>query len=105
MGVHRPAAFTSTMTRSCSATQALLASSPEGATIYIDSDLRATATILEQAASILDFAQSVAVMLLGILQGIQDQDQPGAIVARLMDAVHRRHSYICHSRPCWQTWH
>jgi S-adenosyl methyltransferase len=67
--------------------KALLTSSPEGATAYIDADLRDTATILEQAGAILDFGQPVAVMLLGILQGIPDQDEPGAIIARLMDAV------------------
>jgi trans-aconitate methyltransferase len=67
--------------------QALLTTSPEGATAYIDADLRATATIVERAAGILDFGQPVAVMLLGILQGIPDQDEPGAIIARLMDAV------------------
>ena len=67
--------------------KALLTSSPEGATAYIDADLRDTATIVEQAGGILDFGQPVAVMLLGILQGIPDQDEPGAIVARLMDAV------------------
>jgi hypothetical protein len=67
--------------------KALLTSSPEGATAYIDADLRATAAIVEQAAGILDFGQPVAVMLLGILQGIPDQDEPGAIIARLMDAV------------------
>jgi len=67
--------------------RALLTSSPEGATAYIDADLRATGAILEQAADVLDFGQPVAVMLLGILQGIPDQEEPGAIVARLMDAV------------------
>ena len=67
--------------------RALLASSPEGATAYIDADLRATGTILEQAAGVLDFGQPVAVMLLGILQGIPDKDEPGAIIARLLDAV------------------
>ncbi len=46
--------------------QALLTSSPEGATDYLDADLRATGTILERAAGILDFGQPVAVMLLGI---------------------------------------
>ncbi len=65
----------------------LLTGSPEGATTYIDADLRATSTIVEQAAGVLDFGQPVAVMLLGILQGIPDQDEPGAIIARLMDAV------------------
>ena len=67
--------------------KALLTSSPEGATAYIDADLRATDTIVERAAGILDFGQPVAVMLLGILQGIPDQDEPGAIIARLVDAV------------------
>ena len=67
--------------------RALLTSSPEGATAYIDADLRDTATILKRAADVLDFGQPVAVMLLGILQGIPDEERPGAIIARLMDAV------------------
>jgi len=67
--------------------RALLTSSPEGATAYIDADLRATGTILKRAADVLDFRQPVAVMLLGIMQGIPDQDEPGAIIARLMDTV------------------
>ena len=67
--------------------RALLAGHPEGATAYIDADLRATATILQRAAGVLDFGQPVAVLLLGILQGIPDEDEPGAIIARLMDAV------------------
>ena len=50
-------------------------------------DLRATAAIVDRAAGVLDFGQPVAVTLLGILQGIPDQEHPGAIVARLMDAV------------------
>jgi hypothetical protein len=67
--------------------RAMLTSSPEGATDFIDADLRATGTILKRAADVLDFGQPVAVMLLGILQGIPDQEEPGAIVARLVDAV------------------
>ena len=67
--------------------RALLTSSPEGATAYIDADLRDTGPILQRAAAVLDFGQPVAVMLLGILQGIPDQEEPGAIIARLMDAV------------------
>jgi hypothetical protein len=67
--------------------RALLTGSPEGETAYIDADLRDTATILEGAADLLDFGQPVAVMLLGILQGIPDEDEPGAVIARLMDAV------------------
>jgi hypothetical protein len=77
--------------------RALLTSSPEGATAYIDADLRDTPAILERAAGVLDFGQPVAVMLLGILQGIPDQDDPGAIVGRLMDAVPRG-SYLAISQ-------
>jgi hypothetical protein len=61
----------------------LLTSSPQGATAYIDADLRDTPAILERAAGVLDFGQPVAVMLLGILQGIPDREEPGAIIARL----------------------
>jgi S-adenosyl methyltransferase len=67
--------------------RALLASSPEGTATYIDADPRQAGSILRQAADVLDFRQPVAVMLLGILQGIPDQDEPGTIIARLMDAV------------------
>ena len=77
--------------------RALLTSSPEGATAYIDADLRDTGTILKRAADLLDFGQPVAVMLLGILQGIPDREDPGAIVARLMDAV-RPGSYLAISQ-------
>jgi hypothetical protein len=67
--------------------RALLASSPEGATAYIDADLRDTRTILAQAARILDFGQPIAVMLLGVLHCVPDKDDPAAIVARLVDAM------------------
>ena len=77
--------------------RALLTSSSEGETAYIDADLRAAGTILERAANVLDFGQPVAVMLLGILQGIPDSEEPGALVARLMDAV-RPGSYLAISQ-------
>jgi hypothetical protein len=67
--------------------RALLASSPQGATAYLDADLRDTGEILKDAASTLDFGQPVAVMLLGILHCIPDADDPAAIVRRLLDAV------------------
>ena len=67
--------------------RALLASSPEGATAYIDADLRDTGVILAQAARILDFSQPVAVMLLGVLHCVPDKDDPAAVVSRLVDAV------------------
>jgi S-adenosyl methyltransferase len=67
--------------------RALLASRPEGATAYIDADARDTDTILAEAGKLLDFSHPVAVMLLGVLHCIPDEDDPAAIVARLLDAV------------------
>jgi len=67
--------------------RALLTSGDAGATEYIDSDLRDTATILEQASQLLDFTQPVAVTLVAILHAIPDSDDPHAIVGQVMDAV------------------
>jgi len=67
--------------------RALLTSSEEGATDYIDADLRDTGTILTQAAQMLDFTRPVAITLIAILHAIPDSDDPYAIVATLMDAV------------------
>jgi hypothetical protein len=67
--------------------RALLTSTEEGATEYIDADLRDTDTILDQAAQLLDFTKPVAVTLLAIVHVIPDSDDPHAIVAKVMDAV------------------
>src|SRR5215469_18689342 len=61
--------------------QALLRSSPEGATDYMQAHLRDTETILDRAAVLLDFGQPVALMLLGVLPLIQDGEDPWGIVA------------------------
>ncbi|MGH3278876.1 MAG: SAM-dependent methyltransferase [Trebonia sp.] len=67
--------------------RALLDSSEEGATEYIDADLRDTESVLAQAVNLLDFTKPVAVTMLAILHAIPDGDGPHAIVARLMGAV------------------
>jgi hypothetical protein len=67
--------------------RALLTSSPQGKTAYLDADLRDPAKILAQAAEVLDFSQPVAVLLVAVLHFIQDADDPYGIVATLMDAV------------------
>ena len=67
--------------------RALLTSSPEGRTAYLDADLRDTDRILEQAAETLDFGQPVAIMLLAILHYIPDLGEARAIVSRLLSAV------------------
>ena len=67
--------------------RALLTSQPEGATDYIDADLRDTQKILAQAARTLDFSRPVAVMLIAIMHAVEDDDDPYALVATLMEAV------------------
>ena len=67
--------------------RALLTSSPQGVTAYLDADLRDTGKILTQAAETLDFTQPVAIMLLAILHYIPDLDEVHRILARLLDAV------------------
>jgi len=85
-------------------TQALLRSSPEGATEYVQADLRDTELILERAADLLDFGQPVAVMLIAVLHLIQDDEDPWGIVARLMDAVPPG-SYLAISHPALDVHH
>jgi O-methyltransferase involved in polyketide biosynthesis len=67
--------------------RALLTSSPEGVTAYLDADLREVDYILRMAADTLDFDQPIAVMLLAILHYIPDLEEARQIVARLMAGV------------------
>ena len=67
--------------------RALLTSSPQGATSYIDADLRDPDKILQDAARTLDFSQPIAIMLMGILGHIADDDEAQSIVKRLLDGV------------------
>ncbi|WP_395107935.1 SAM-dependent methyltransferase [Actinomadura sp. SCN-SB] len=67
--------------------KALLTSSPEGATDYIEADVRDPGTVLAGAAETLDFTRPVAIMMLGILNFIVDDDQAHDVVRRFLDAV------------------
>ncbi|WP_131768822.1 SAM-dependent methyltransferase [Candidatus Protofrankia californiensis] len=78
--------------------RALLASSPQGATAYIESDLRNPDAVLKKAAATLDFTSPVAVMLVAILHCIADEDDPYGIVTTLLDAVPSG-SYLVFSHP------
>jgi hypothetical protein len=75
--------------------RALLASSAEGATAYIDADLREPDKIISNAElqGVLDFSRPVALMLAAILHFIPDEDDPYGIVARLA-AVLPKGSYL-----------
>jgi hypothetical protein len=78
--------------------RALLTSSHEGATAYLEGDLRDTAAILREAAQTLDFSEPVALMLLIVLHLIPDTDDPYGIVAALVRALPSG-SYLVLSHP------
>jgi O-methyltransferase involved in polyketide biosynthesis len=67
--------------------RALLTSTPEGATDYVDADVRDPDKILREAARTLDLTQPVALMMLGILGNVLDTDEARTIVRRLVAAV------------------
>jgi O-methyltransferase involved in polyketide biosynthesis len=67
--------------------RALLKSTPEGATDYLDADLRDPERILKVAAETLDFTRPVALMLLAVLHLITDDEEAYEIVRRLMAAL------------------
>ncbi|MGH3257113.1 MAG: SAM-dependent methyltransferase [Streptosporangiaceae bacterium] len=78
--------------------RALLTSAPDGATAYLQADLRETAAIVSEAAQTLDFGEPVALMLLIILHLIPDSDDPYGIVAALVRALPPG-SYLVLSHP------
>ncbi|WP_306319027.1 MULTISPECIES: SAM-dependent methyltransferase [unclassified Streptomyces] len=67
--------------------QALLTSTPEGRTAYLDADLRDVEEILEQAGKTLDLTRPVALMLLGVVIFVADDEDPYGFVRRLLDAL------------------
>ncbi len=67
--------------------RALLTSTVAGATDYLDADLHEPDKILEAAGRTLDFTQPTALLLMGILGHITDDDEARSIVKRLLDAV------------------
>jgi hypothetical protein len=67
--------------------RALLTSTSQGETSYLDADLHDTSAILAAAARTLDFTRPVAVMLLIILHLIPEADDPHGLVAGLIDAL------------------
>lgn len=64
--------------------QALLTSTPEGSTHYIDMDLHQPEAIVAAAGEILDLDEPVALILSGILGHIQEYETARSIVRRLM---------------------
>jgi hypothetical protein len=67
--------------------EALLTSTPSGATHYLEADLHDPETILRGAAAHLDFDRPIGIMLIAILHHISDTAEAREIVRRLIDAV------------------
>jgi hypothetical protein len=78
--------------------RALLTTTPDGATDYIDADLRQADLILARAGQTLDFTKPVAVMLMAILQQLSEADDPYQVVGTLMAALPSG-SYLALSHP------
>jgi hypothetical protein len=64
-----------------------LLTSTQGVTAYVDADLHDPDAILDATARTLDFSQPVALMLLGILGHIGDDDEARSILKRLLDGL------------------
>ncbi|WP_155059512.1 SAM-dependent methyltransferase [Streptomyces blattellae] len=67
--------------------EALLHSTPEGSTAYIQADVREPRKILTAAKELLDFEQPIALSLVALLHLVADEDHPYQIVAELLDSL------------------
>ena len=69
--------------------RALLTSSPEGRTAYIQADLRTPLDILTSPVvrSVLDFDQPVALILVAVLHFLQEDDNAEGVLKILLDAL------------------
>ncbi|MFE0551976.1 SAM-dependent methyltransferase [Streptomyces pilosus] len=67
--------------------EALLRSTPEGVTDYVQADVRDPGRILRQARESLDLGRPVALSLVALTHFLGDEDDPHALVAELVDAL------------------
>ncbi|MEU0144438.1 SAM-dependent methyltransferase [Streptomyces sp. NPDC006288] len=67
--------------------RALLTSTPEGACAYVDADVRDPGLILREAARTLDLDRPVGLTMLGIMGQLPDEEDPWALVTRLITAL------------------
>ena len=67
--------------------RALLTSSPEGTTNYVDADMADPDKVLREAANWLDMTQPVALTLMGVLGHVTDYAEARSIVAGLLDGL------------------
>ncbi|MET9482500.1 SAM-dependent methyltransferase [Streptomyces sp. NPDC006638] len=67
--------------------EALLISSPEGVTDYIQADVRQPEVILEHARTLLDFSRPIALSLIALLHFIPEDQDPYGITDTLVGAL------------------
>jgi hypothetical protein len=67
--------------------RALLRSSPEGVTSYIDADARDPGKIIASAQDTLDLSEPVAIVMIDVLNFIDGTREVGAIIRTLLEAV------------------
>jgi hypothetical protein len=67
--------------------RALLTSTPEGTTNYVDADMGDPGEVLQEAAKWLDLTQPVALTLMGVLGHVTDYAEARSIVAGLLDGL------------------
>jgi hypothetical protein len=67
--------------------RALLTSSPQGTTTYLDADLHDPGTILESAGQTLDLDRPVALLMMGVLGHIEDDAAAKAVVDAFMSRL------------------
>jgi hypothetical protein len=67
--------------------RALLTSTPQGATAYIEADVHDPESIIRGTTATLDLSQPTALMLMGVMGLVADYEEARAIVRRLVDAL------------------
>ncbi|MGD6740222.1 SAM-dependent methyltransferase [Streptomyces sp. BH106] len=67
--------------------EALLVSAPEGATDYIQADVRRPDVILDHARTFLDFSRPVALSMIALMHFIGDDEDPYGLTRTLVDAL------------------
>lgn len=76
--------------------QALLTSTPEGVTAFVEADLRDTGRILREAGETLDLTQPVALILMGIIGHVADYDEARAVARRLVEGLPSGSYLLCY---------
>jgi S-adenosyl methyltransferase len=67
--------------------RALLTSTPEGSTAYVDADVREQDKIVWEASKTLDYTKPVGVLLVGLLHLISDEEDPYRLVTEIMNLM------------------